>query len=506
GGVSSWIAQIISALPDIRFAVVFLGSRPEDYGEPKYELPPNLVHLETHYLHDPADSPPHRRPPALRGDAELFADVHALHQAFAGGEGGDLSAFARLSRELQPGGRLTLAQFLHSEAAWEEITSRYREHCSDPSFVDYFWTVRNMHQPLWKLGRIAAGLLPVKVYHAASTGHAGFLGAMLTHATGRPLILSEHGIYTKERKIDLFQSQWIREQRNPLQRDLTEMPYVLQIWIRFFEWLGRLTYEAADPIVSLYEANRQRQIADGAEASRTRCIPNGVSIARLAPLRGQRPRAVPPVLCLIGRVVPIKDVKNFIRAMRRVVNRMPEAEGWIAGPQDEDPVYAEECRQLAASLGLADKVKFLGFREVDELLPQIGLVVLSSISEALPLVVLEGFAAGVPAVTTDVGACRQLLFGLGAEDVALGAAGQVVGIADPQALADAAIGLLKDASAWQAAQRAGIRRVERYYSDHKVFAHYRAIYEHALGRQNAARDADTVLRCPMGHGGGVSSI
>jgi glycosyltransferase involved in cell wall biosynthesis len=57
------------------------------------------------------------------------------------------------------------------------------------------------------------------------------------------------------------------------------------------------------------------------------------------------------VLCLIGRVVPIKDIKTFIRAMRRVVNQMPEAEGWIAGPEDEDPAYAEECQNLVRSLG-----------------------------------------------------------------------------------------------------------------------------------------------------------
>jgi glycosyltransferase involved in cell wall biosynthesis len=55
-------------------------------------------------------------------------------------------------------------------------------------------------------------------------------------------------------------------------------------------------------------------------------------------------------------------------------------------------------------------------------MPKIGLVVLSSISEALPLVLLEGLAAGVPAVATDVGSCRQLIYGLSEEDQALGAA------------------------------------------------------------------------------------
>jgi glycosyltransferase involved in cell wall biosynthesis len=181
-------------------------------------------------------------------------------------------------------------------------------------------------------------------------------------------------------------------------------------------------------------------------------------------------------------------VKTFIRAMRRVLNQMPEAEGWIAGPEDEDPDYAEECRNLAVSLGVAERVKFLGFQKVEELLPKIGLIILSSISEALPLVILEGYAAGVPAVSTDVGSCRQLIEGLDAEDRALGHSGAVVNIADPQALADAALTLLADPVAWRSASAAGIARVERYYTDDLMFAHYRRVYAGALAVNRTESD------------------
>jgi polysaccharide biosynthesis protein PelF len=166
--------------------------------------------------------------------------------------------------------------------------------------------------------------------------------------------------------------------------------------------------------------------------------------------------------------------------MRRVVNRLPGAQGWIAGPMEEDPAYAQECQNLVASLGLEEHVKFMGFQKVENLMPQIGLVVLSSISEALPLVILEGYAAGVPVVSTDVGSCRQLIEGLGEQDKALGHSGSVVSIADPQALADAALALLADPVAWQAASQAGIARVERYYTDTLMFDRYRQIYENAL--------------------------
>ena len=499
GGVSSWVNQIIRAFPEVRFGICFIGSRRSDYDGARYALPDNVVHFEDHYLHE--KKPAQRVSKKQRGDAAAFAQMAELHQALRTPHRNrpdhqSLSAgMAELLPMLADGKPLDEAAFLHSETAWQYITDQYRSFCSDPSFVDYFWTVRIMHAPVWTLSRIADGMIPARCFHTVSTGYAGLLGAMLKLRTGRPLILSEHGIYTKERKIDLFQSEWIADNRGVFEKDASQLSYFRDLWIRFFEALGMLCYDSADRITALYEANRQRQLRDGAPAARTRNIPNGVNLARLAPLRGQRPQTPPPVLCLIGRVVPIKDVKTFIRAMRSVVSLMPEAEGWIAGPADEDPDYARECMNLADSLGLHDRVRFLGFQQIGTLLPQVGLVVLSSISEALPLVLLEGFAAGVPAVSTDVGSCRQLIYGMDGEDQALGAAGAVVGIAEPQALAEAAVALLADPARWHAAQQAGIARVERYYTEGLMFDQYRELYDEALQAPDGARSQPAAPRC-----------
>ena len=482
GGVSSWVHQIVRAFPEYRFALAFLGSTPQDYGDMKYRLPDNVVHLETHYIHAGSDRPPVR---AEAGDARAYELVERLHRHFRDPRRDDPEVIEESLAALSPQGRLSEGSFLYSRASWDYITAQYRQYSRDPSFIDYFWTVRTMHQPLWMLARVAESFPPARAYHTVSTGYAGFLAALLRWKSGRPLLLSEHGIYTKERKIDLFQSEWIKDNRDPFDRDPAEIGYLRQLWIRFFESLGRMCYSAADDIVSLYEANRQRQISDGAPPGKTLSVPNGIDLPRLSALRARRPAEPPPVLCLLGRVVPIKDVKTFIRAMRVVANRLPAAEGWIAGPEDEDPEYAEECRALADSLGVASKVKFLGFQQIDELLPRVGLLVLSSISEALPLVVLEGYAAGVPSVATDVGSCRQLIEGLPGEDAALGASGRVVGIADPSALAAAALELLGDAAQWRRAQAAGIARVERYYTQERMFGAYRALYRKALGEPAA---------------------
>jgi glycosyltransferase involved in cell wall biosynthesis len=479
GGVSSWVHQMLRGFPDLRFALVFIGSRREDYGAPRYDVPANVVHFQQHYLYEREEAPD----PARRtGDAAVFEKVARMHEYFRAplSNAGDAPIVGEVSDELMRG--LPMEDFLYSERAWDYVREQFNARSADPSFVDYFWTVRMMHAPIWRLAAIRDGMPRVKVFHTVSTGYAGLLGAMCRRRYDRPLVVSEHGIYTKERKIDLFGAQWITDNRSIFDRDTAEISYFRQIWIRFFEAIGRTAYDAADHVVALYEANRVRQVADGADPRRTRNIPNGIPIERFAAARARREPTVPQVMCLIGRVVPIKDVKTFIRAMRIAVTRAPAIEGWIAGPIDEDPAYADECRALVRTLGLEANVKLLGMQDVTQLLPRVGVVVLSSISEALPLSVLEGFAAGVPAVCTDVGSCRQLVYGGIPEDQALGPAGSVVGIADAQALADAALALLADPPRWQAAAAAATARVERHYTEKLMLDSYRALYAEALAR------------------------
>lgn len=476
GGVSSWVNQIIRGFPEIRFGAIFLGSRPQDYGDMRYALPDNLVHLQTAYLFEDRLNPPVK---PVKASAQAMAMVENVHTQFEENlrEPECAHMFSKLMDEAGPDGLLSHEVFLYSQASWEFIKKSYRRRSTDPSFVDYFWTIRTIHTPFWRLREVALSCPKARIFHSVSTGYAGILGVLLKHRYQRPFMLSEHGIYVKERKIDLYQAQWLKDNRSVFERDPSRVSYFRQLWIRFFEHLGYVTYQASDDILALYEANRQRQLQDGAPPERTANIPNGIDVNKFAPLRTQRSAQVPHVLCLIGRVVPIKDIKTFIRAMRSVVNYLPDAEAWIAGPEDESPEYAQECRDLALQLGLVDKVKFLGFQKLTDLLPKVGLVVLSSISEALPLVILEGYAAGVPTLSTDVGSCRQLVFGLPGEDAALGASGRVVRIADPQALAQAALALLGDANEWQRASAAAILRVEKYYSQDMMFARYRALYE-----------------------------
>lgn len=478
GGVSSWVHQIITGLPDYSFSLVFLGGDPAHYGEQQYRLPENVKHLECHYLMD--TRAPHK-PTARRGNAEAFRHQRALHDKFRAGTPVPPDVLHEVFRSLGTRKGISHEDFLYSEESWAMIGDSYQKFCTEPSFVDYFWTIRIMHSPLFQLSDIARKLPDTGMVHSISTGYAGLLGAMVSEQRGIPFALSEHGIYTKERKIDLSQAEWIRDPSDQVSANINDqLGYIRRLWIRFFEALGRLTYQQADPIVSLYRGNRDRQLADGAEPERTRIIPNGIDPTRFEAARAARPEAIPKVLGLVGRVVPIKDIKTFIRAMRSVCEVVPDAEGWIVGPEDEDPVYVSECRELVESLGLEGQVRFLGFQNVNDILPKLGLMVLTSISEALPLVILEAHAAGLPCLATDVGACRELLEGMSPEDQALGRSGSVVPIADPEATAREAIRLLLDERLWYQAQKAGLERVQRYYTLESMYGAYREVYDEAL--------------------------
>lgn len=480
GGVSAWVHQIIRNLPEFTFGLVFLGGSRSDYGPMKYELPKNVLHLECHYL---SESWTLAKAKPTKGRKDSFEDVARMHEYFKDPKSGlPDGLLQRVFASIGSKKGITRDDFLFSEASWDRISEDYRNHCSDPSFVDYFWTVRIMHAPLFMLAEVARGAPSSRAFHSVSTGYAGALGAFLHESRKRPLILSEHGIYTKERKIELAQAAWIKDAKEVFGGGLgDDLSYMRRLWIRFFEGLGRLTYEASDPIIALYEGNRLRQVKDGARAERTCVVPNGIDLKRFEPLQAKRPERVPPILGLIGRVVPIKDIKTFVRTMHTVVARVPEAEGWIVGPEDEDAAYAKECHDLVESLGLQNKVKFLGFQNVAEIMPKLGLMVLTSISEALPLVVVEGFASGLPALTTDVGSCSELIHGSTPEDKALGSAGAVVPIADAEAAGNAAVRLLADEAVWRSAQQAAMERVRRYYAEPDMIDRYRTIYRSATG-------------------------
>ncbi len=503
GGVSSWILQLMKGLPEFTFGVCFIGATPYLDGEEmqiNYEFPPNLKHLEVHYLFDDTDTEM-PKPKRRKGNKKGFEAIAKLYASFEQNSDTIPEILQKLDFYTN---EVTFDDFLHSELAWEFLTNIYSKNCPDIPFIDYFWTLRNIHKPIWTLANIIKGLPQTKIYHSPSTGYAGFIGALSSYTTQRPFFLTEHGIYTRERKIDMLSADWIEFKKPALLQQPQEYNYIKKMWISFFDKIGLFCYHRSNHILSLFSGAQKIQINFGAPIQRTMVIPNGVDVDGLMQTMKDRQKIPKPIITLIGRVVPIKDVKTFIRAIKIASQTIPNIEGWIVGAVDEDREYVQECQQMAFALDLKgsiqrfegnksklsfeelekseDKIKFFGHSDIKKILPKSALQTLSSISEGMPLVILEGFAAGVPCVATDVGSCRDLIEGgLNEEDKSIGNAGAVTGIANPGALAKEYIHFLDFSNgAWQAAQAAGLQRVQKYYRQEMFLNQYRKLYEEAL--------------------------
>jgi glycosyltransferase involved in cell wall biosynthesis len=440
GGVSSWVHNLVSALPEFSFTGICILPTEKEKWVVKYDVPPNFRGLKIVYLHDYdiGDRSKHRN---KRFRSE-FKVLRKYHQKLFNG---DFSNFENILPFFQGTGRSTLIahDLVYGKDAWNLLMEFYKPEVNSESFIDYFWTFRFIHLPLIKL--LNAPIPKARVYHTVSTGYAGLLGATAKCTYHKPLLLTEHGIYTKERKIEISQAEWIYVAGGEKIQVQTNLGFFQNIWVSFFEAMGRLTYQKANEIYTLYEGNRQLEIEYGADPCKTFIIPNAINVERFQehPKLPREP-GDPFIVGFVGRVVPIKDVKTFIRACKVVSLHVPNVKFYIMGPREEDPQYDRECTELVTMLGMEELVIFTGRVDVKKYYPKIDLLVLTSISEAQPLVILEAACLGVPSVASDVGSCDELLNGRTEEDKALGGSGIITRVADPDDTAQAITKILTD--------------------------------------------------------------
>lgn len=376
---------------------------------------------------------------------------------------------------------LSIEDLFESRRSWDLTVDLYQESGNDSSFVDYYWTWRFTHLPLFQM--MQTEVPPARVYHTASTGFAGFLAAMAKKRTGAPMIVTEHGIYTRERAIEIAQAQWIHVKEAQDFKIRRTQGFFKQWWTNMFRMMSRVCYAEADRVITITQVNQPYQLEDGADPARMSVIPNGITPERFAEARAEALPEDEFAVGFVGRVVAIKDVKTLIRAAKMASAEVPNLKVYVIGPYDEDPEYFAECERLTELLDLRENVVYTGPQNVLDYYGKMHVLALTSISEGQPLVILEAHSAGVPVIATNVGACSELLYGRTPEDRALGASGVITAVASPRETAEAIVRLAGDPDLRSAMAEAGVKRMERFYREDDLNRTYRGIYE-TLAQQN----------------------
>jgi glycosyltransferase involved in cell wall biosynthesis len=238
---------------------------------------------------------------------------------------------------------------------------------------------------------------------------------------------------------------------------------------------NRTFLEKRDRVVAVGQAVRRALIAnEGLPPERVAVIYNGVNLAPFLNGRPDRPAVrkelgVGPddlVVIQVARLDYLKDHATAVRTLAAVRRSRPDARLVLVGDGPErGPVEG-----LVAQLGLGAHVIFLGMRaDVPRLLAAADLFLLTSVSEGIPLTVIEAMAAGLPVVATAVG-------GLG-EVIEHGRSGFLAPARDADTLAGPVVRLAGNPELRRQVGRAGRERAQAEFSDARMLAGYRALYE-----------------------------
>ncbi|NUV60486.1 GT4 family glycosyltransferase PelF [Streptomyces sp. CAI-85] len=447
GGVSVWCDQLVQGMPDLDFDVIAVTGTGR---EPVvWDLPAQVGEVRSVPMWG---APPEGRTPKGRALARLAAAYEEFLTALLDprAESGFPPALYALARAAADG---TLSPFLRGDRAITLLTSVWnrpglavRE--ARPTVHDALTATALLEHALRPL---AAPPPRTGVAHAVSGGVAVLPGLAALDRHGVPLLLTEHGVYLRERYLGYRTAPY----RWP----------VKAVVLGFFRLLAEESYRRAALITPGNRYNRLWEEEGGADPESIRTVYNGVDPAAFPPA-GPEPHTL--TLSWAGRVDPIKDLETLIRAFALVRAQLPDSRlRLFGGTPRGGEAYRERCEALAAELGHADAVTFEGrVDDIKDAYAAGNVVMLSSISEGFPFTLIEAMSCGRATVSTDVGGVRE----------AVGDTGLVVPPRDPEAMAAAALELLADPARRRAMGEAARLRVIEQFTLRQTIDTFRSIY------------------------------
>jgi glycosyltransferase involved in cell wall biosynthesis len=247
----------------------------------------------------------------------------------------------------------------------------------------------------------------------------------------------------------------------------------------------RLATRWCDFIIAVNHLDRDKAIENGiVDPSKILAIPNGIDLTEadaafasagdsLHAELGLDPNR--PIVGSIGRLSAPKGFEYFIDAIPALAASNPQLQFIIVGEGELD----KALRERAARNGVADKLRFIGFRsDTYRLLKSIDIFVMPSVWEGMPMMLLEAMATRRPIVTTRI---RGVAAVCGDADVA-----ELVQPADAGAIAAAISKLMADPSRMQQLARRAREHVEKHFSDEVMKARTWSVYERVARAKGVA--------------------
>ena len=466
GGVSSWIHSIINTFPNIDFSLIAIIASRETSGKFKYKIPDNLISIYEVYLNDYEYASENTKNSERK--IKLSKDeINALH-SLVSGDNVDWECIFNLFARKKP----SVDKLLMGKDFLDVIIDFYKSNYHSLPFTDFLWTMRSIYLTMFLSMRVP--MVDADIYHCVATGYAGIIGSMqkVLHP-GSKLLISEHGIYTREREEEIIRAKWVKG-------------VFKDIWINQFRKMSLCAYNYAELVASLFEHARQLQIELGCPKEKTVVTPNGVKTENFIDIPVKDLSDEYFNIGAILRVTPIKDVKTMITAFHYAHQINSHIKLWIMGPSDEDPEYFKECQELVSSLNASDII-FTGTIKTVDYIGKMDVLILTSISEGQPLTILEGFAAGKPSIATNVGNCSGLIYG---ESDDFGSAGIVVPVMSIPDIVKAIITLSEDKELCTQMGEIGKKRVLSKYKIQDMKNTYQKIYSELVNDDVAISDVN----------------
>jgi glycosyltransferase involved in cell wall biosynthesis len=179
-----------------------------------------------------------------------------------------------------------------------------------------------------------------------------------------------------------------------------------------------------------------------------------------------------PVVIQVARLHPFKDHITAIQTFAKTVAQIPNAKLWIVGEGEEHDKIVQEIQRLA----IIDKVRLLGNRsDVEVLIHAADAFLLTSISEGIPLTVIEAMFAGIPCVCSNVGGLPEII------DHRRN--GLLAPARNPEALSEQLTEVLVNHSRAKSLGLAGKIDAQLRFSDRAMQAAYREVYQQMLSKK-----------------------